>query len=282
MIIENKFVTSARKNYMSSISYTEQICEEISVGAAARLGLFFHKADAAMNRQDSELREERLRAQCVEVPQKIAPKQRSQETSTPEMLQLLELLTKTSYKNGDSDSVSVLRCIAAQDIGLDVLLSYPRFSAGQGMTERKVYNMHLAAACGDVDVLGPISKAEALVDPIMDNQWTILHRAISNSYLEAIEALVKHGAIIDARADDNRTPLHLAADNGPYKEIEALVKHGATVDARADNDRTLLHWAAYKSHRKAIEALAKHGAAIDARTDKELDTSALCCRERSP
>ncbi|MGB5013267.1 MAG: ankyrin repeat domain-containing protein, partial [Pyrinomonadaceae bacterium] len=60
-----------------------------------------------------------------------------------------------------------------------------------------------------------------------NNQWTLLHNAVSYSNKEAVELLIAKGADINAKNKDGKTPLQLAIDSKNKEIAELLKKHGA-------------------------------------------------------
>ncbi|MDG7057356.1 MAG: ankyrin repeat domain-containing protein [Wolbachia endosymbiont of Penenirmus auritus] len=95
------------------------------------------------------------------------------------------------------------------------------------------------------------------------NGTTLLHWAVSNSYIEIVNVLIERGAEVNAVNNDGWTPLHPAAEIGNTEIVNALVKHGASVDAIGCNGWTPLHLAASDGYKETVKVLIEKGANVN-------------------
>ena len=69
-----------------------------------------------------------------------------------------------------------------------------------------------------------------------NNNWTALHCAAQNDYIEVVRALLDRGATIDAVDNANWTALHFATDGGHIETVTLLLDRGASINATTDAD----------------------------------------------
>jgi ankyrin repeat protein len=99
--------------------------------------------------------------------------------------------------------------------------------------------------------------------------WTLLHGASFSGDTDVIELLLEHGANVDCISTDlNETPLHLASKNGHAKAIQLLLEYGANVNHRKRHGCTPLHQASCKGRPEAVRLLVRHGANVHDRDNK--------------
>ena len=99
----------------------------------------------------------------------------------------------------------------------------------------------------------------------------LLHRAVFNRDIEAIEKLLNNDSTTDPKTSVNEvegagnTPLHNAAYDGWCEGIELLVRLGAKLNASNNAGDTPWQWAANMRHDEACDILEKLGADKDYR-----------------
>ena len=77
-----------------------------------------------------------------------------------------------------------------------------------------------------------------MVLPVLPQGQTALHRAVSCSDTQCLDALVGHGADLDACDRLSRTPLHLACHNdGHLEHIQHLLDAGCNINHRDAKDK---------------------------------------------
>ncbi len=87
--------------------------------------------------------------------------------------------------------------------------------------------LHLAACCGEIEVIKLLLTKGADVNARTTNGATPLFGAAGSGQLEAIKLLLANGANINEATDDGCTPLHWAAGRG-YTELDGFLRqHGA-------------------------------------------------------
>jgi len=95
--------------------------------------------------------------------------------------------------------------------------------------QMRVTALHSAAAHGNGEIAAAMSKAlveaGANVNLTQQGDWTPLHEAADNNYIELVKLLLAHGADKHAKSDDGRTPLDMAAAH-PFEEVVAVLQHG--------------------------------------------------------
>ena len=111
------------------------------------------------------------------------------------------------------------------------------------------------------------SKADLNAFVVVDeeNEYTLLHMAVLNNHLDALQRLLNTGAIeINKRTPrDGCSALFLAAESGRLHAATMLLEHNADVNALTDEGQSPLIVAASHGHRKLVALLKQHGAATD-------------------
>ncbi|KAK3248337.1 hypothetical protein CYMTET_42195 [Cymbomonas tetramitiformis] len=129
--------------------------------------------------------------------------------------------------------------------------------------------VHIAAACGAVDVLRLLLEHGGEVDSTHGGGLTALQEAVLAEETGAAEVLLECGAETSICCPRGLTPLHWAARGGNVEMVALLLKHGAEVGVRGHcvassesgaRGATPLHLAARKGHREVQAALLKAGA----------------------
>lgn len=64
------------------------------------------------------------------------------------------------------------------------------------------------------------------------DQFTCLHYAARDGFVETAEVLIKNGANINCLSSMQRTPLMYATISDHHKMVELLLKHGANVNVK--------------------------------------------------
>jgi len=98
-------------------------------------------------------------------------------------------------------------------------------AAGQGV-------LHLAAAAGDVELVGKMVARGVSVDLRDHTGVTPLDEACRRGREGAVRCLLDHGASVTTTDKAGWTPLHYAVFGGRGKVTELLLERGAPVDAR--------------------------------------------------
>ncbi|XP_004364199.2 hypothetical protein CAOG_03360 [Capsaspora owczarzaki ATCC 30864] len=92
--------------------------------------------------------------------------------------------------------------------------------------------LHIAIACGVLDIAAALIARGALVDTQDSQGWAPLHYAAHRGNMLAVRLLLKHGALVSLVDFDGRTPLHIAAISLDRLECcIALVEYGAQIHA---------------------------------------------------
>jgi ankyrin repeat protein len=96
--------------------------------------------------------------------------------------------------------------------------------------------------------------------------WTPLHWAVANKYVEAVKILVSWGADVDVKDDGGWTPLTMAVNLEDVETIKFLISNGADVNATSNNNCTALHMAVNRENIEIIKLLVSAGADGDVKT----------------
>ncbi len=106
-------------------------------------------------------------------------------------------------------------------------------------------------------------------DPVTNDDYTLLHLAVLNSHLDALQRLLHTGAVeINKRTGRRgRSALFIAAEIGSIHAVRMLLEpeHRADVDALSDEGQSPLIVAAAGGHREVVALLEKEGASKEHR-----------------
>jgi ankyrin repeat protein len=124
------------------------------------------------------------------------------------------------------------------------------------------------------DLAQVLVKNGADVDIRLTNEWTPLHVAAFNGWLELARSILDHGANPNAENDRDETPLHLVSrgeyhfeENGVHIAL-LLLEHGVDVHSQDKEHYTALHAAAFKGKHELTRVLLNHGANPNVRNEK--------------
>jgi len=93
---------------------------------------------------------------------------------------------------------------------------------------------------------------------------TLLHQAVRENDLKAVESLIKGGADVKAVSRYGVTPMHIAAMNGNAAMLRRLLGAGADVNTATPGGETALMTAARAGNVEAVSLLLERGANVNA------------------
>ena len=109
--------------------------------------------------------------------------------------------------------------------------------------------IHLAAACGRLDVLKYFSTFtrpfHAINKPAQDSGWTPLHFAVANDRKEIVKFLIRSCNARNYTDQHENTPIHLAAVKNRVDILKLLMEIDHNLDAQNSQGHTPLHLAAF-------------------------------------
>ena len=100
----------------------------------------------------------------------------------------------------------------------------------------------------------------AQIDTPYHGGWTLVHFAVRNRRINALEFLLQRGARVNAWKDDKSTALHVAASNGFFDVCLLLVKYGAQNLTNFEGN-TPFHLAANHGHCDIVDYFLTRGLA---------------------
>ncbi|MHB1001974.1 MAG: ankyrin repeat domain-containing protein [Armatimonadota bacterium] len=113
--------------------------------------------------------------------------------------------------------------------------------------------IHFASVAGATDLVRFLFEHGArLIDKI---EYTPLHFAAYNQYLQVAELLIAHGANVNARDSEGRTPLHEAAKTNSIHMIELLLSSGADPNLQDIYNNNPLQLAEQRYSEEAVRLL---------------------------
>jgi len=145
--------------------------------------------------------------------------------------------------------------------------------------------LHIAAACGRVEIGKLLIEYGADVDFLIDEGGTPLMAACAFSQAGMVEFLISKGAQPNKKGEGGRSPLQCSfqpdviAVDEQLECIDLLVKSGAIVNDRTDSGNTPLMTAAWFGNREAVEELLRCGADAKLRNNGG-ETAAMLAFER--
>lgn len=111
-------------------------------------------------------------------------------------------------------------------------------------------------------------KQNADLDALLDNNETLLIRAVRTSNIEAAGLLLKNGANVNASTPRAITPLFAAVTIGGLELIKLLIRHRANPNCCLANGETPLYTACLKNKKDIVRSLlAIPGIEIDKTTN---------------
>lgn len=148
-------------------------------------------------------------------------------------------------------------------------------------------NEHLLdyAELGDIDSIKNLleSRTEFYLD--IDTKglddWTPLHMAANEGYVDIIHLLLDHAANIEASTKLGRTPLMIAVQQNQAECAKALLQRGAKINAQDKDCNTALHMASYQGNLKLIELLLESKADPSLRNLLNQTPMAVCSDAKS-
>ena len=161
------------------------------------------------------------------------------------------------FKNVDGSNVLMLASAYA-----DVSLAEAIMSAHTDIKDKDNYNnniLNLAAQLKNETLL--LHLIGMFCDEEINNKGfmgrTILHWAVINQMITAIEVILQKICDIDVQDDDGNTPLILACkgDRSPLEIVEYLLNKHAQLNLGDAQGWTALHWAAHLGHGDIVDAL---------------------------
>ncbi|MCD6035488.1 MAG: serine/threonine-protein phosphatase 6 regulatory ankyrin repeat subunit A-like [Rickettsiales bacterium] len=113
--------------------------------------------------------------------------------------------------------------------------------------------LHLAVWNNRISALEALLKLDADTNITTGNGFTPLHAAVWSNNVLAVQLLLKHGANIEATTQHGNTPLHLAALSNNARIMELLIQYKATVDAKNKDGQTPLYLAVFSNQPEVIK-----------------------------
>lgn len=127
--------------------------------------------------------------------------------------------------------------------------------------------IHLAAPCGEVEVLKDLLEAGAEIDALGEAKYSSLTLAIVNRKNEAVSFLINAGANRNVMDKSGKTPLHHAASISEDM-VSELISAGASYDVEDGLGRTPLDYAIMKGKPACVSKLLSCGAFYDASSER--------------
>eukprot|EP00049_Salpingoeca_infusionum_P019193 m.360675 g.360675 ORF g.360675 m.360675 type:complete len:899 (-) comp19145_c0_seq1:271-2967(-) len=120
----------------------------------------------------------------------------------------------------------------------------------------RLFPLHCAAESGCVDSVIALVSASEMIDPVTCKQYTPLHLAAKQGYLNIIRELIQRGANPLLRAKQDQTTLHLAVRRVDNPEIvDELVAAGVDLDLVTTEGKTAEDFARERNHKDACKRL---------------------------
>ncbi|KAI5815882.1 ankyrin repeat-containing domain protein [Pyronema omphalodes] len=181
--------------------------------------------------------------------------------------------TRRWYSWSDEQPTAVLAATIRGSIRLVRWLIERGADVNIGTTPANETPIHVAARCGNVDMIRELVSAGADLEARTQNKWTPLWVAShckmweegkrKSDTIEAIQVLVELGADLEGRAENDDTPLMEAVLSGFVRGVQTLCEAGADVNCIDATGMAVLHRAADLGDRAIIRSLVEHGADVD-------------------
>lgn len=127
---------------------------------------------------------------------------------------------------------------------------------------KSITPLHVAAICGNANVVAILLSRGANVNPIDAHGLTPLHNASAEGHAEVVRLLLSKGADLQKKEEDGATPLYYAAQCGHADVVECLLASGASVSDRDGNGNSCLTMACHNSHASIVVLLLRAGADV--------------------
>ena len=120
--------------------------------------------------------------------------------------------------------------------------------------------LHIAVSRRNMQALKFLIANGANINKKDGHDYTPLHWACSNRYLEGVVELLKHNPEVNTVNDDcDMSPLQSAVHEGHLEIVQELLKHDANIDFTDCINRTALHLATEGKYVEIVKILLKNG-----------------------
>jgi ankyrin repeat protein len=130
------------------------------------------------------------------------------------------------------------------------------------LTHNRYTPLHIAAATGDIDIIGALLQHHADVNAVRMGASPLLV-AVRKDQPLAVRYLLQHKATVEACDEDTIPPLLCAVISGFSDIVRILLEHGARPEAQFNADAPLLIYALQKGHADVIGILLERCPGID-------------------
>src|SRR3990167_6892494 len=131
------------------------------------------------------------------------------------------------------------------------------------VTSRNISLLHLAAKCGNKNIVQMLIDNKANINQAENNGVTPLFIAAHNGHKDIAKMLIDNGADINQAKNNGVTPLWIAAQNRHKDIVKMLIKNGANINQAKNNGATPLYIATQNGHKDIMKMLIKNGANIN-------------------
>ena len=124
--------------------------------------------------------------------------------------------------------------------------------------------IHLAAACGKLDILKYFSKVSRsfgsfhVINKPSNIGWTSLHLAVANNRKEIVKFLIRSCNARNYTDNLGNSPIHLAAEKNRVAILKLLMEIDHNLDAQNSQGHTPLHLAALHGSIGIVKCLLSH------------------------
>lgn len=94
-------------------------------------------------------------------------------------------------------------------------------------TQRGNSPLHLAAADGNIELIGLIVRAGGECNAINENGETPLHFAAASGSVASVMCLVRKGSVLEVEDEEGRTPVEWALESGHKNVVRLLIALGS-------------------------------------------------------